>query len=138
MPAYSIIIRRRHMQKTLALSAALTAALVSGCATQSTNSFQAFQADDLNAQVKAGLLVQKTNSFLILNDSSYSMGKTYLNSAEYSGNKMDVEKNLLNKFNQTIPEISLTSGLRSFGFGPCLNWSQTKLNQPMQNYSTDR
>lgn len=124
------------MQKTLALSAALTAALVSGCATQSTNSFQAFQADDLNAQVKAGLLVQKTNSFFVLNDSSYSMGKTYLGSADYSGNKLDVEKNLLNKFNQTIPEISLTSGLRSFGFGPCLNWSQTKLNQPLQNYST--
>lgn len=123
------------MQKTLALSAVLTAAMVSGCATQSTNSFQAFQADDLNAQVKSGLLVQKTNSFFVLNDSSYSMGKTYLGSADYSGNKLDVEKNLLNKFNKTIPEISLTSGLLSFGFGSCLNWGQTKLNLPLQNYS---
>jgi OOP family OmpA-OmpF porin len=64
------------------------------------------------------------------------MGKTYLGSADYSGNKLDVEKNLLNKFNKTIPEISLTSGLLSFGFGPCLNWGQTKLNLPLQKYST--
>lgn len=123
------------MQKTLTLTALLAGAFLSGCAIQSSNTFQAFQAEDLNAQVKAGLLVQKTNSFFVLNDSSSSMGKTYLNSAEYSGTKLDVEKNLLNKFNKTIPDIPLSSGLRSFGMGPCTNWGETKLNQPMQQYS---
>lgn len=123
------------MQKMLTVTAALAGAILSGCATQSSNNFQAFQADDLNAQVRAGLLVQKTNSFFVLNDSSSSMSKTYLNSAEYSGTKLDVEKNLLNKFNRTIPDITLSSGLRSFGFGPCLKWGNTQLNQPLQNYS---
>jgi len=123
------------MQKTLTLTALVAGALLSGCATQSSNSFQPFQAEDLNAQVKAGLLVQKTNSFFVLNDSSSSMGKTYLNSAEYSGTKLDVEKNLLNKLNKTIPDISLSSGLRSFGMGPCTDWGETKLNQAVQPYS---
>ena len=123
------------MQKTLTLTALMAGALLSGCATQSSNSFQPFQAEDLNAQVKAGLLVQKTNTFFVLNDSSSSMGKTYLNSAEYSGTKLDVEKNLLNKLNKTIPDISLSSGLRSFGMGPCTNWGETKLNQAVGPYS---
>ena len=79
--------------------------------------------------------MQKTNTFFVLNDSSSSMGKTYLNSAEYSGTKLDVEKNLLNKLNKTIPDISLSSGLRSFGMGPCTNWGETKLNQAVGPYS---
>lgn len=123
------------MHKSLPLYAVLTATLTSGCATQSGNNFQAFQADDLNAQVKAGLLVQKTDSFVVLNDSSASMGKSYLNAADFSGNKLDMEKNLLHKFNQTIPAITLSSGLRSFGFGPCLHWSNSQLNQALQSYS---
>ncbi|MCQ8103807.1 OmpA family protein [Methylomonas sp. SURF-2] len=124
------------MQKMLTITAVLTGAILSGCATQSSNNFQAFQADDLNAQIQAGLLVQKTDSFFVLNDSSSSMSKTYLNSPDYSGTKLDVEKNLLNKFNQTIPDITLSSGLRSFGFGPCVKWGATHLNQPLQSYST--
>lgn len=124
------------MKKMFTLSAALAGLVLSGCATQSSNSFQAFQPDDLNADVKSGRLVQKTNSFFVLNDSSSSMSKTYLNSADYSGTKLDVEKNLLNKFNRTIPDITLSSGLLSFGYGPCTDWHTTHLNQPVQSYST--
>lgn len=116
-------------------SALLATMFLAGCATQSSNNFQEFSADDLNAQVRAGVLLQKTNSFMVLNDSSSSMSKTYLNSAEYSGTKLDVEKNLLNKFNKTIPAITLQSGMRSFGFGPCVGWGATHLNQPIQAYS---
>ncbi len=123
------------MQTKLTITATLVGALLSGCATQSSNSFQAFQAEDLNQLVQSGRLVQKTNSFFVLNDSSSSMGKTYTNSMDYSGTKLDVEKNLLNKFNKTIPAITLSSGLRSFGFGPCLHWSTSYLNQPVQPYS---
>ena len=123
------------MKRNLVFTATLAGALLSGCATQSSNSFQAFQPDDLNALVKSGKLVQKTNSFVVLNDSSSSMSRTYVNAAEYSGTKLDVEKNLLNKFNKTIPSMPLQSGLRSFGYGPCLDWSATKLNQPVQSYT---
>ena len=123
------------MQKTLALTAAIVTVMLTGCATQSTNHLEAFQAEDLNALVKSGRLVQKTDSFFVLNDSSSSMSKTYLGSADYSGTKLDVEKNLLNKFNKTIPSIRLSSGLRSFGFGPCVNWGTSQLNQALQSYS---
>lgn len=123
------------MRKYLLFTATVAGALLSGCATQSSNTFQAFQADDLNPLVQSGKLVQKTNSFFVLNDSSSSMSKTYTNSMDYSGTKLDVEKNLLYKFNKTIPAITLSSGLRSFGFGPCVHWSATYLNQPVQAYS---
>lgn len=123
------------MKQNLLFTATLTGVLLSGCATQSSNNFQAFQAEDLNALVKSGKLVQKTDSFFVINDSSSSMSNTYIDSPEYSGTKLDVEKSLLNKFNKTIPDIPLSSGLRSFGFGPCLDWGNTKLNQPLQKYS---
>lgn len=118
------------------LSVTLLAAALSGCATQSSNTFQDFQAIDLNGLVKSGRLVQKTDSFFVLNDSSSSMSATYQGAGSFSGTKLDVEKNLLNRFNQTIPDITLSSGLRSFGFGSCLGWSQTQLNQSLQPYST--
>lgn len=127
--------RSPFMNNKLLFTATLASALLSGCATQSSNSFQAFQPEDLNSLVKSGKLVQKTNSFFVLNDSSSSMSKTYLESVDYAGTKLDVEKNLLNKFNKTIPSIPLSSGLRSFGFGPCLGWSTTHLNQPVQQYT---
>lgn len=123
------------MKRTLLFSATLAGALLSGCATQSSNNFQAFQPEDLNALVKSGKLVQKTNSFFVVNDSSSSMSRTYVNTADYSGTKLDVEKNLLNKFNKSIPEMPLASGLLSFGFGPCLSWGSTYLNQAVQTYS---
>lgn len=123
------------MNKNLLISSMLAGTLISGCATQSIKSFQAFQPEDLNPAVKSGKLVQKTNSFFVINDSSSSMSDTFLASSDYKGTKLDVEKDLLNKFNKTIPNIPLSSGLLSFGFGPCQAWGSTQLNQPMQKYS---
>lgn len=125
------------MRNFSAVTAVMATMFLAGCATQSSNTFQAFNADDLDAQVKAGLLVQKTNSFFVLNDSSASMGRAYSGAKEISGSKLDVEKNLLNRFNRTIPSITLSSGLRSFGMGQCTDWSATKLNQAVQAYSAD-
>ncbi|NOQ77701.1 MAG: OmpA family protein, partial [Methylococcaceae bacterium] len=53
-----------------------------------------------------------------------------------STTKLSVEKELLNRMNQTIPNITLSSGLRSFGHGSCLDWGYTKLNQAVQSYSS--
>ncbi len=121
------------MNKKIITSTAISIALLSGCATQSNNNFQAFQAQDLNALVKSGQLVQKTDSFFVINDSSSSMSNTY--QGDTAGTKLDAEKDLLNKFNKTIPTLNLNSGLRSFGFGPCLSWNTSVLNQPLQKYS---
>jgi len=123
------------MRKTALLSALMASAVLTGCATQSTSSLTPFQPQDLNAKVKNGYLVQKTNTFFVINDSSSSMSSAY-EAAPFSGeSKFDVEKELLHRFNQTIPDVTLESGLRSFGFGSCTDWSFTKLNQPVQNYS---
>jgi len=123
------------MKKNLLFAAALTVTLLSGCATQAVHTLQTFQPEDLNPQVRAGRLVQKTDSFFVVNDSSSSMGNIYLGSGDYKGTKLDVEKELLNKLNKTIPAIPLSSGLLSFGFGSCLGWNSTQLNQPIQKYN---
>jgi OOP family OmpA-OmpF porin len=123
------------MNTKLLFSATLAGVLLSGCATEAIKGFQPFQGVDLNPQVKSGLLVQKTESFFVINDSSSSMSNTYLGSADYQGTKLDVEKDLLHKFNASIPSMPLMSGLLSFGFGSCLSWGSTALIQPLQKYS---
>ncbi|MCK4840472.1 MAG: OmpA family protein [Methylococcales bacterium] len=124
------------MKKTLLLIASIT---LSGCATQTSNPFQSFQAKDLNRLVRTGHLKQKKQSFFVINDSSSSMSDPYLGSGfsgQATATKLSVEKELLNRMNQTIPNIKLSSGLRSFGFGPCVSWGFSKLNQATQRYST--
>lgn len=124
------------MKSKLLITASLAATVLSGCATQSSNTFQAFQAEDIGSLIKSGQFVQKTDSFFIINDSSSSMSNTYLGASDFQGTKLDVEKNLLNKFNQTISPLDLSSGIRSFGFGPCLDWHSSVLNQAVQKYQT--
>jgi len=127
------------MKKTLLTVSAITTIALSGCATQSINTFQPFQAKDLNGLIKSGHLQQKKDTFFVINDSSSSTGKTYLGTGfpgQTNPSKLSVEKELISRMNKTIPNISLTSGLRSFGYGSCLDWGFTKLNQAVQSYST--
>ena len=123
------------MKKNLLTAAVATLAL-SGCATQSITSFAPFQANDLDALVSSGQLKQTKDTFFVINDSSSSTGDTYLGSGFSGQSKLSVEKELLARMNKTIPNITLTSGLRSFGFGSCLDWGYTKLNQAVQSYSS--
>jgi len=124
------------MKKTLLTATTIATVALSGCATQSISSFQAFQANDLNALVSSGELQQTKNSFFVINDSSSSMSEIYTGAGFSSSSKLSVEKELLSRMNQTIPNVSLSSGLRSFGFGSCLDWGYTKLNQAVQSYSS--
>ncbi len=124
------------MKKTLLTVTTIATVALSGCATQSISSFNAFQAKDLNSLVRSGELQQTKNSFFVINDSSSSMSEIYSGAGFASSTKLSVEKELLNRMNQTIPNVPLTSGLRSFGFGPCLDWGYSKLNQAVQSYSS--
>ncbi len=126
------------MNNNTLIAAALAGAVLSGCATQAVNDSPAFQARDLNGKVRSGELVQKTDTFFVINDSSSSMSDVYQGEgyADLSGaTKFSISKALLNRMNQTIPDVTLSSGLRSFGFGPCLSWRYTELNQAVQSYS---
>ncbi len=124
------------MKKTLLKATTIASIALTGCATHSINTFEPFQAADLNSLVRSGQLQQKKNTFFVINDSSSSTGEAYLGSGFSGQTKLSVEKTLLQRMNQTIPDISLSSGLNSFGYGPCLSWGFTELNQPLQSYSS--
>lgn len=126
------------MKKTLIIAAAIATTLVSGCASQPLSTFEIFHAHDLNGLVSSGQYVQKADNFFVLNDSSLSMDEDYLGAgypAQPSPNKLSVEKEILNRINLTIPDLKLTSSIRSFGFGLCLDWGFTKLNQAPTPYT---
>jgi OOP family OmpA-OmpF porin len=125
------------MQNKL-ITAAAIAALMSGCASHPTSVYEPFQAQDLNPLLTSGQYVQKTDNFFIINDSSGSMSDNYLGlgyAAQPDPTKFSVEKEILGRINQTIPDLKLTSSIRSFGFGPCLDNHFTKLNQEPTAYS---
>jgi OmpA-OmpF porin, OOP family len=126
------------MQKILITVASIAALLLSGCATQPTSTFETFQAQDLNGLLSSGQYVQKADNFFVINDSSGSMREEYLGvgyPAQPDPTKFSVEKEVLNRINQTIPDIKLTSSIRSFGFGKCLSGGFTQLNQAPTSYS---
>jgi len=117
---------------------AVSSVLMSGCASQPLSTFKTFQPLDLNSLVSSGLFAQKTDNFFVLNDSSSSMADNYTGAdyvAQPSPTKFAVEKEILNRINQTIPDLKLTTSIRSFGFGPCLGWEFTELDLPPTNYS---
>ncbi len=124
------------MKYSLLITITITMAL-SGCATYPINTFHPFQEKNLNPLIETGKLLQKTDTFFVITDSSSSMSDTYSGS-EFPGTsaptKFAIEKELLERINKTIPNITLSSGLRSFGFGHCLSYNYTELNQIVKSH----
>ncbi|MDO9048594.1 MAG: OmpA family protein [Methylobacter sp.] len=126
------------MKKALIIAAAITSVLMSGCASQPLSTFEIFHPQDLNGLVSSGQYIQKADNFFVINDSSSSMAENYLGTgyrAQPSPTKLSVEKEILSRINLSIPDLKLTSSIRSFGFGPCLSWKFTRLNQAPTSYS---
>ena len=103
----------RNMIKLLVV--VLSLALLGGCATV----IQPIPAQDLNAKVKSGALVQKANNFEVIMDTSASMEDPYQwNHVAYTApmktSKLEYEQHLVRLFNDTIPNLKLTAGLRDF------------------------
>ena len=87
---------------------------LSGCTT-----LRPIPAQDLNPKVKSGVLVQKTNNFEVILDTSASMDDPYQwYHFEYNEpvktSKLEYEQHLARLFNDTIPSLKLTAGLRDF------------------------
>ena len=126
------------MHKALLTIASMAALLISGCASQPISTFETFPAQNLNGLLSSGQYVQKTDNFFVINDSSSSMRDEYYGIG-YPGQpdptKFSVEKEILNRINLTIPDLKLTSSIRSFGFGNCLGGGFTQLNQAPTSYS---
>jgi OOP family OmpA-OmpF porin len=88
---------------------------LSGCAT----TIKPIPAQDLNPKVKSGALVQKTNNFEVIMDTSASMDEPYQwNHFAYTSpmktSVLEYEQHLVRLFNDTIPNLKLTAGLRDF------------------------
>jgi len=117
----------------------ITVLLLTGCASQpTTTTFDTFQAKDLSGLLTSGKYVQKPDNFFVINDSSSSMTEPYFGvgySTQAGMTKFSVEKEILNRMNQTIPELKLTSSIRSFGSGACLGGDNSKLNLAPTSYS---
>jgi OOP family OmpA-OmpF porin len=93
----------------------LSLALLGGCATV----IQPIPAQDLNPKLKSGALVQKTNNFEVIMDTSASMDDPYQWShyaytTTMKTTKIEFEQSLVQLFNDTIPNLKLTAGLRDF------------------------
>jgi OOP family OmpA-OmpF porin len=109
----------RNMIKLLIV--VLSLALLGGCAP----TLKAIPAQDLNPKLKSGALVQKTNNFEMILDTSASMDEPHswmywdadTSPDKYSNiqtTKIEYEQQLARLFNDTIPNLKLTAGLRDF------------------------
>ena len=126
------------MKNIIKYSALCVSVLLSGCATQAFNTFQPFQATPIDLNSTTVKYIQKTDILHAIIDSSGTTGEAFEGSAYAmtpQATKLAVEKEILNRMNKTIPDITLNAGIRSFGFGPCLGWKRSKLNLPVGSYS---
>ena len=100
-------------------------ALLAGCA----SIIPASPPEDLNPKVRSGSLVQKTNNFEMILDTSASMNTmhswinicksdqtplTAMNPVMMRTTQLEYEQHLAQLFNDTIPDLKLTAGLRDF------------------------
>ncbi|MGZ8187733.1 MAG: OmpA family protein [Methylosarcina sp.] len=127
------------MKKKLITATSIAVLLLAGCASHPpVSTSEAFQATDLNPLLASGLYQQKTDNFFVINDSSSSMSEEYQGlgfNTDQAPKKFSIEKEILSRINQTIPNLNLTTSIRSFGFGPCTSWRSTQLNLPPTAYS---
>ena len=78
---------------------------------------------------------QKADTLFIILDASSSKNAIYDGDSTESI-VFDTEKQLLQRINNSIPQdLKLSTGLRSFGFGSCLNWGSTQLLQEISPHS---
>ena len=98
-----------------------------GCAAQQMNNLPPFEA----AKFDKNLYTSKVDNFLIVFDASSSMHDKYNGTR-----KFDIAQALVQRMNQTIPELGQTAGLRSFGHSPAVSSKPTELIYGMEKYSS--
>ncbi len=106
----------------------LTGSLLGCMAVQIPQVYQSFEPE----RIASGRYQPKADHFLIIMDASSSM-------AEYHNGwpKFEQARELVSRLNQTLPEIPVQGGLRSFGHGQCVGTAKTMLHFGMAPYATD-
>ena len=120
-----------RIQKTkkifFVFTALALAALLGGCAGGPATKAHDFTPQDLNPLIRSGQYVQNVDSFLVVLDAS---GTMYGTTAGHR--KVDLAKGVISRMDRTIPDLKLTSGLRSLG----QNYSAgTRLAYGMTDYA---
>lgn len=87
---------------------------------------------DLSMKLKSGQYIQNANNFYIIFDKSSSMGNPYT-----FLEKLIIEKNLVSNFNRTIPDLSLSAALRTFGQNYA-DFDVTKLPYGIVKYDVEK
>jgi len=98
-----------------------------GCAEKEHVPIPSFTANQFDANIYA----PKVDNFLIVFDASISMKNVTKEEV-----KLDIAKAIVDRLNQTIPEMGQTAGVRSFGHAPEVSKAYTNLLYGMEKYST--
>jgi OOP family OmpA-OmpF porin len=101
--------------------------LIFGCATQKP--LTKFTPSDITPMVQTGKFTPKVDNFLIVFDASGSMAEKYKDN-----DKFNIAREIVSRMNETIPDIKLIGGLRTFG-GSLSFKKQTRMTYGMTQYS---
>jgi OOP family OmpA-OmpF porin len=111
----------------------LVGALAFGCAGPKPQPMEVtFDAQDLNPMVQSGRFESKVDNFVLIMDTSQSLEEDYQGQP-----KFEITKNVVSHLNQTIPELDINSGLRTFGHSRAVSKDITDLMYGMVPYSTE-
>ncbi len=98
-----------------------------GCAAKQVNTLPSFEPHKFDKN----MYTAKADNFLILFDASSSMGNSFNGTK-----KFEIAKAIVQRMNDTIPEMGQTAGLRSFGHSSKVSDQLTKLFYGMEKYSS--
>jgi len=120
---------KTNLQLSTTLLTITSFIMLSGCATKHATSYPPFLGVPIAQQQEGVFFKQKTDTVFTLLDTFSSKNPIY-DKANVFESKFTIQKQILNRINKTIPQdITLYSGLRSFGLGECVNWGVTELLQ---------
>jgi len=126
---YLNICKRSKMVNKKLLVPVLSVVILTGCATKHATSYPPFTPEIIGKNSAGIKYTQKTNTLFTLIDTFSSTNDLY-DSATVFESKLTIQKQTLNRINKTIPQnLPLYSGIRSFGFGGCVDNTFTGLLQ---------
>lgn len=112
---------------TRSLLALLALFFLFGCASKKMDTLPGFEAQ----QFDTGMYTSKVDNFIVLLDASSSMYE------KFNGErKFHIATAVVDRMNQTVPELGQTAGLRSFGHSSKVTNERTKLFYGMEKYNT--
>ena len=106
---------KKHYLQILVIG--MVGALIFGCTAQK---LQQSQTSFTPRQFPAEHYAHKVDNFIVVLDASSSMGEWYNGQT-----KFNLARNIVDRMNQTIPDLKMNGALRTFGHSPKLSREKT-------------